>query len=57
MPAFEYLALTPAGKEERGILEADAPRQVRQLLRNRELVPLEVNEVAQKQKTAEKNLP
>ena len=53
MPAFEYLALTPAGKEERGILEADAPRQVRQLLRNRELVPLEVNEVAQKQKTAE----
>ena len=54
MPAFEYLALNPAGKEERGILEADAPRQVRQLLRNRELVPLEVNEVAQKQKTAEK---
>ena len=53
MPAFEYLALNPAGKEERGILEADAPRQVRQLLRNRELVPLEVNEVAQKQKTAE----
>jgi len=53
VPAFEYLALNPAGKEERGILEADAPRQVRQLLRNRELVPLEVNEVAQKQKTAE----
>lgn len=53
MPAFEYLALNPAGKEERGILEADAPRQARQLLRNRELVPLEVNEVTQKQKTAE----
>ncbi len=53
MPAFEYLALNAAGKEERGILEADTPRQVRQLLRNRELTPLEVNEVAQKQKKSE----
>ena len=32
MPAFEYLALNGAGKEERGIMEADTPRQVRQLL-------------------------
>lgn len=53
MPAFEYRALNPVGQEERGILEADTPRQVRQLLRNRELVPLEVNEVVQKQKTLE----
>lgn len=53
MPAFEYLALNSAGKEERGILEADTPRQVRQLLRNNDLVPLEVNEVAQKQKKAD----
>ncbi|MEZ5451637.1 MAG: type II secretion system inner membrane protein GspF [Thiothrix sp.] len=53
MPAYEYLALNAAGKEERGIMEADTPRQVRQLLRNRDLIPLEVNEVAQKQKKAE----
>ena len=53
MPAFEYLALNVAGKEERGILEADTSRQVRQLLRNRDLIPLEVNEVAQKQKKTE----
>ena len=53
MPAFEYLALNGAGKEERGIMEADTPRQVRQLLRNGDLIPLEVNEVAQKQKKAE----
>lgn len=53
MPAFEYVALNAAGKEERGIMEADTPRQVRQLLRNGELIPLEVNEVAQKQKRAE----
>jgi len=53
MPAFEYLALNPAGKEEKGILEADTARQVRQLLRNGDMTPLEVNEVAQKQKRAE----
>ncbi|CAA6810042.1 MAG: General secretion pathway protein F [uncultured Thiotrichaceae bacterium] len=53
MPAFEYLALNPAGKEEKGILEADSARQVRQLLRNGDMTPLEVNEVAQKQKRSE----
>ncbi|MGB1257686.1 MAG: type II secretion system inner membrane protein GspF [Thiolinea sp.] len=53
MPAFEYLALNPAGKEEKGILEADTPRQVRQLLRNGDMMPLEVHEVAQKQKRTE----
>ncbi|MBU0655556.1 MAG: type II secretion system inner membrane protein GspF [Gammaproteobacteria bacterium] len=53
MPAFEYRALNTAGKEERGIMEADTPRQVRQLLRNGELIPLEVNEVEQKQKKSE----
>lgn len=53
MPAFEYLALNPAGKEEKGILEADTARQVRQLLRNGDMTPLEVNEVAQKQKRSE----
>lgn len=53
MPAFEYLALNPAGKEEKGILEADTARQVRQLLRNGGMTPLDVNEVAQKQKRAE----
>lgn len=53
MPAFEYIALNAAGKEERGIMEADTPRQVRQMLRNSELIPLEVHEVAQKQKKSE----
>jgi general secretion pathway protein F len=53
MPAYEYLALNAAGKEERGIMEADTPRQVRQLLRNGDLIPMEVHEVAQKQKKAD----
>ena len=46
MPAFEYVALTPKGKEEKGVLEADTARQVRQLLRDGGNTPLEVNQVA-----------
>ncbi|HHL18563.1 MAG TPA: type II secretion system protein GspF, partial [Thiothrix sp.] len=42
MPAFEYIALTPKGKEEKGILEADTARQVRQLLRDGGNTPLEI---------------
>jgi len=45
MPAFEYIALDAKGKEEKGILEADNVRQVRQLLRDSSLTPLEVNQV------------
>jgi type II secretory pathway component PulF len=32
MPAFEYQALDPAGREQRGLLEGDSPRQSRQML-------------------------
>lgn len=42
MAAFEYLALDPAGRQQKGVLEADSARQVRQLLRERQLAPLEV---------------
>lgn len=45
MPAYEYIALDAKGKEEKGILEADNVRQVRQLLRDSNLTPLEVNQV------------
>ena len=45
MPAYEYIALDAKGKEEKGILEADNVRQVRQLLRDGHLTPLEVNQV------------
>lgn len=54
MPAFEYIALDVKGKEEKGILEADNVRQVRQLLRDSNLTPLEVNQV-QKSENANKN--
>lgn len=43
MAAFEYLALDPAGRQHKGVMEADSARQVRQLLREKKLAPLEVN--------------
>lgn len=49
MPAFDYTALDTAGRKKRGVLEADSPRLVRQLLRERQLIPLDVNETRQKQ--------
>lgn len=42
MAAFEYRALDTRGRQRKGILEADSSRQVRQMLRERELAPLEV---------------
>lgn len=46
MPAYQYAALDDRGKTCKGLLEGDTPRQVRQILRERRLVPIEVNEVS-----------
>ncbi|RLW52268.1 MAG: type II secretion system protein GspF [gamma proteobacterium symbiont of Stewartia floridana] len=43
MDAFEYVALDPSGKEKRGVLEGDSPRQVRQQLRESGLTPLSID--------------
>lgn len=42
MAAFEYLALDGKGRQHKGVLEADSARQVRQILRERQLSPLAV---------------
>ena len=42
MAAFEYIALDGRGRQQKGVLEADSARHVRQLLRERQLAPLEV---------------
>lgn len=42
MAAFEYIALDARGRQQKGVLEADSARQVRQWLRERQLAPLEV---------------
>ncbi|MDH5255020.1 MAG: type II secretion system inner membrane protein GspF [Gammaproteobacteria bacterium] len=49
MGAFEYTAVDAGGKERKGILEGDTARQVRQLLRERQLLPLTVTEVAERE--------
>jgi general secretion pathway protein F len=49
MGAFEYVALDKAGKQTKGLLEGDTPKHVRQLLRERKLLPVSVTEVAQKE--------
>ena len=49
MSAFEFVALDKAGKESKGLLEGDTPKHVRQLLRERNLLPVQVTEVAQKE--------
>jgi general secretion pathway protein F len=49
MGAFEYVALDQAGKESKGLLEGDTPKHVRQILRERSLLPIAVTEVAQKE--------
>jgi general secretion pathway protein F len=42
MAAFEYRALDGKGKEKKGLLEADTAKQIRQMLREQKLTPLEV---------------
>ena len=49
MGAFEYVALDQSGKESKGLIEGDTPKHVRQLLRERRLLPVAVTEVAQKE--------
>ena len=49
MSAFSYIAVNKAGKKEKGVLEADSARQIRQQLRERNLLPLEVTLVDNKQ--------
>jgi general secretion pathway protein F len=53
--AFEYTALDAGGKEQSGILEGDTPRHIRQMLRERQLLPVAVNEVAQKEATRQQS--
>lgn len=55
MGAFEYTALDAGGRERRGILEGDTPRQIRQLLREQQLLPVNVAEVAQREATRQRS--
>jgi len=47
MGAFEYTALDTQGKERKGLIEGDTAKHVRQLLREKQLLPMEIQEAAQ----------
>lgn len=49
MGAFEYSALDTRGREKKGVLEGDSPRQIRQQLREKGLLPVSVDPVSEKE--------
>ena len=49
MGAFEYTALDAQGRERKGLIEGDTPKHVRQLLREKQLLPMEIQETAQRE--------
>jgi len=49
MGAFEYTAVDSRGKEKKGVIEGDTAKRVRQQLRERDLLPLAVTEIAEKE--------
>ena len=48
MSAFDYIALDAKGKENKGVVEGDGAKQVRQILRDKGLMPLEITESIKK---------
>lgn len=50
MAAFDYQAVDSRGKNKKGVIEGDTPRQVRALLRDQGLMPTEVTPSLQKSK-------
>jgi general secretion pathway protein F len=49
MSAFEYTAVDAQGRERKGVLEGDAPKQVRQALRDQGLFPVSIAEVSKQE--------
>jgi general secretion pathway protein F len=55
MGAFEYTAVDTAGRERKGVIEGDTARQVRQLLREQKLLPVNVAEVVQTESSRQRS--
>jgi general secretion pathway protein F len=51
MGAFEYTAVDQGGRQHKGVLEGDTARQVRQLLRERGMLPMTINEVVERERS------
>ena len=50
MPAYQFTALDATGKQQKGVLEGDSARQIRQQLRDKAWIPVSVDPVEQKSK-------
>lgn len=53
MAAYAYKALKANGGNASGVMEGDNPRQIRQQLRDKGLIPLEVDQVAEKERKSQ----
>ena len=49
MPAYHFKALDDQGSVQKGLLEGDSARQVRQQLRDKQWTPVEVSAVNDRQ--------
>ncbi len=50
MPAYQFTAMDASGKQQKGILEGDSARQIRQQLRDKAWIPVSVEPVENKEK-------
>lgn len=55
MGAYQYLALSKNGNTNKGVIEADSERHARQLLRDKGLIPTEVQTLTQQRVTGTSN--
>ena len=55
MAAYEYVALDSTGRKKKGVIEGDSARHVRQLLRDKALLPVSVDEVGETESNKSSN--
>ena len=53
MAAYAYQAMDKGGKNKSGVLEGDNARQIRQQLREKGLIPMQVDQVAEKERKSQ----
>lgn len=53
MAAFEYVALNNKGRQQKGLIEGDTARQVREQLRSQGLIPVSLREVSERRGAAQ----
>lgn len=48
MPAYQFIAVDSTGKQHKGVLEGDSARQIRQQLRDKSWMPVQVDPIEEK---------